>query len=112
MKSARYVAEINDNISVVLRKSGKHFIGLCPFHEEKTGSFLVHNTERKYYCFGCGKSGYISRDVYYDNSIEIIEVSDLPDYVLIHKKELVLDKEPIIVKLPKTDIEVMVIDDQ
>ncbi len=43
---------------VKLRKSGgQNFVGLCPFHGEKTASFNVHATKQYYYCFGCHESG-------------------------------------------------------
>src|SRR6266571_4674001 len=43
---------------VKLKKSGaQNFSGLCPFHNEKTGSFSVHATRQFYHCFGCGSSG-------------------------------------------------------
>lgn len=43
---------------ITLKKSGaQNFVGRCPFHEEKTGSFSVHATRQFYHCFGCGVSG-------------------------------------------------------
>lgn len=42
---------------VELRKSGARFMGLCPFHGEKTPSFTVHPSNQFFYCFGCGASG-------------------------------------------------------
>ena len=42
---------------VTLRKSGSNFMGRCPFHEEKTGSFSVDPVQKLYYCFGCGEGG-------------------------------------------------------
>jgi DNA primase len=42
---------------VVLKKSGRGFTGLCPFHSEKTPSFHVNVDTRSYKCFGCGQSG-------------------------------------------------------
>ena len=42
---------------VRLRKSGSHFIGLCPFHSEKTPSFHVHAERQFFYCFGCHAKG-------------------------------------------------------
>jgi DNA primase len=52
-------ADIVDIVSqyVVLRKRGKDFVGLCPFHDEKTPSFTVSQTKQMYYCFGCQAGG-------------------------------------------------------
>ena len=50
---------INDVISpyVALRKVGRNWAGLCPFHAEKTPSFNVREEMGRFTCFGCGKSG-------------------------------------------------------
>lgn len=42
---------------VDLKRSGVRYLGLCPFHGEKTPSFSVHSAQQFYYCFGCGASG-------------------------------------------------------
>jgi DNA primase len=42
---------------VQLKKGGANFIGLCPFHGEKSPSFSVSPTKQFYHCFGCGKNG-------------------------------------------------------
>ena len=42
---------------VKLKKNGNHWIGLCPFHQEKTPSFYVYNQEGHYHCYGCGAHG-------------------------------------------------------
>src|SRR5437868_13875403 len=39
------------------RAGGQNFVGLCPFHSEKTPSFSVHATRQFFHCFGCGASG-------------------------------------------------------
>ena len=43
--------------SVSLRRSGANFLGLCPFHDEKTPSFNVNPARQFYHCFGCHESG-------------------------------------------------------
>jgi DNA primase len=42
---------------VDLKQSGVRFLGLCPFHGEKTPSFSIHAGQQFYHCFGCGESG-------------------------------------------------------
>lgn len=44
---------------VQLRKRGKNYFGLCPFHEEKTPSFSVTDEKQIFHCFGCGKGGNV-----------------------------------------------------
>ncbi|MBI2816649.1 MAG: DNA primase [Acidobacteria bacterium] len=48
---------------VRLKKAGNNYVGLCPFHQEKTPSFSVHPTRQFYYCFGCGAKGDVFRFV-------------------------------------------------
>jgi DNA primase len=40
-----------------LRKTGTNYVGLCPFHKEKTGSFSVNGPRQYFYCFGCHETG-------------------------------------------------------
>jgi len=42
---------------VTLKKAGRNFTGLCPFHQEKTPSFTVNREKQIFYCFGCGEGG-------------------------------------------------------
>ena len=49
------VEVINDYVQ--LKKQGKHYLGLCPFHGENTPSFSVSPERQLYHCFGCGAGG-------------------------------------------------------
>ena len=54
----------NDIVDVIggyvrLQKKGNTYFGLCPFHNEKTGSFSVTPNKQMYYCFGCGAGGNV-----------------------------------------------------
>ncbi|HEO63651.1 MAG TPA: DNA primase, partial [Candidatus Omnitrophica bacterium] len=42
---------------ILLKKTGRNYKGLCPFHHEKTPSFVVSPAKQIYHCFGCGKGG-------------------------------------------------------
>ena len=55
----RQRADIVDIVSeqVVLKKQGKDFVGLCPFHDDKSPSFSVSPSKQFYYCFSCGAGG-------------------------------------------------------
>ncbi|QDZ39426.1 DNA primase [Euhalothece natronophila Z-M001] len=57
----REQADIVDVVSdyVALKKQGKDYQGLCPFHDEKTPSFTVSPSKQFYHCFGCGAGGNV-----------------------------------------------------
>ena len=59
--SIRSQADIVDVVSdyVTLRKAGRNYKGLCPFHDEKTPSFSVNQERQIFHCFGCGKHGSV-----------------------------------------------------
>ncbi len=61
MEEVRSRSDIVDVISqyVKLQRKGGEYMGLCPFHNEKTPSFSVSESKQLYYCFGCGAGGNV-----------------------------------------------------
>lgn len=61
IEELRHRADIVEIIGeqVALRKKGQNYTGLCPFHQEKTPSFVVSPGKQIYHCFGCGKGGNV-----------------------------------------------------
>jgi len=63
--SEEKISEIRDRSSILevvsdyitLKKAGKNYKGLCPFHSEKTPSFMVNEEKQIFHCFGCGEGG-------------------------------------------------------
>jgi len=56
-RSINIIDIVSDYIS--LKQTGKNFLGLCPFHHEKTPSFTVNEEKQIYKCFGCGEGGTV-----------------------------------------------------
>ena len=82
--------DIVDVISpyVKLKKAGKNYSGVCPFHNEKTPSFMVSPEIQRYKCFGCGKSG----DIF--NFIQEIETLDFNEALKKLAKDAGIKYEP------------------
>lgn len=67
MYSQTVLDEIRDRISIAvligervpLKKAGRNYKGCCPFHSEKTPSFMVSDEKQIYHCFGCGEGGNV-----------------------------------------------------
>ena len=59
IKNRIKLSEIISKKVILKKKSENSFIGLCPFHSEKTPSFHVHDEKQFYHCFGCEKHGDI-----------------------------------------------------
>ena len=56
------IQKSNDIVDVIeeyvqLKKQGRNYFGLCPFHDEKTPSFIIQKGKKHYHCFGCGAHG-------------------------------------------------------
>ena len=58
---------------VILKKTGRNFKGLCPFHNEKTPSFIVSPERESWHCFGCGKGGDVFAFVMEYDHVDFIE---------------------------------------
>ena len=75
------IDRINDNADIVdivsksvdLKKRGRNFFGLCPFHEEKTPSFSVAPDKGIYHCFGCGKGGNAVNFIIENEKLSFVE---------------------------------------
>ena len=67
--------DIVDIISqyVVLKRSGRNFFGLCPFHKEKSPSFAVSPDKQIFHCFGCGAGGNV---IHFISKIEGLDFKD------------------------------------
>ncbi len=71
----RSATDIIDVISafVPLKKRGKNYVGLCPFHQEKTPSFTVSSERQMYHCFGCGAGGNVFTFVMEHDRVSFVE---------------------------------------
>ncbi|RXK54271.1 DNA primase [Enterococcus faecalis] len=77
IEEVRHRTNIVDIIGqyVQLKKSGKNYTGLCPFHEERSPSFSVAEDKQIFHCFGCGKGGTVF------NFLQEIEGISFPESV-------------------------------
>lgn len=83
--NSELIAEIcaeNDIVDYVsrytnLKKAGRDYMGLCPFHNEKTPSFHVNREKQLFHCFGCGASGNLPQFVMRTENIDFIEAIKL-----------------------------------
>lgn len=75
IEEIRNAANIVDIISeyVPLRKRGKNYIGLCPFHSEKTPSFTVSDDKQIFHCFGCHAGGNVFKFIMDYKKISFVE---------------------------------------
>lgn len=75
IEEIRNAANIVDIISeyIPLRKRGKNYIGLCPFHSEKTPSFTVSDDKQIFHCFGCHAGGNVFKFIMDYKKISFVE---------------------------------------
>jgi len=87
------IREKNDILDVVseyvkLEKRGRNYIGLCPFHDEKTPSFSVSEDKQICHCFGCKKGGNVFQFIQEIKGISFVDaVRELGDKVDIHLEQ-------------------------
>lgn len=97
------IDEIRERVNIVeivseyvpLKKNGKNYIGICPFHPEKTPSFTVNDEKQIFYCFGCGAGGNVftflmkQKNLSFSEAVQSIgkysELLTIGDYVLATK---------------------------
>jgi DNA primase len=72
VRNAVDILELIGNV-VSLKKAGKNFLGLCPFHQEKTPSFTVNPEKQMYKCFGCGEGGNIFTFIMKEQNLSFID---------------------------------------
>jgi DNA primase len=80
--SVERVKQAADIVEVVsahtdLRRQGARYVGLCPFHDERTPSFSVEPTEKLYHCFGCGVGGDVIKFVEEKDGLGFAEAVEL-----------------------------------
>ena len=79
-----FIDEIKSKVNIVdvighevpLKQSGSNFKGLCPFHNEKTPSFMVNEQKQIFNCFGCGEKGDVIHFVQRFNNLEFMEACE------------------------------------
>lgn len=97
MISKEKINEIKQGVNIVdvigevisLTKAGRNFLGLCPFHGEKTPSFNVVEDKQFFHCFGCGKSGDVFKFIEEYRGISFIDSVQ----VLAEKAGIQLDQQ-------------------
>ena len=75
------IEEVKDRAGIVdiiseylpLKKRGQNYIGLCPFHSEKTPSFTVSADKKIFHCFGCGESGSVITFIMKKEGIDFLD---------------------------------------
>ncbi|HIT18912.1 MAG TPA: DNA primase [Candidatus Fimivivens faecavium] len=75
IEELKYRSDIEQIVSpyVRLKRSGRNLTGLCPFHSEKSPSFVVYPENQSFYCFGCGAGGDIITFVRQIEHLEYVE---------------------------------------
>ncbi len=62
---------------VALKKRGQNYLGLCPFHSEKTPSFIVSDQKKIFHCFGCGEGGNVISFIMRRENVDFLEAVEI-----------------------------------
>ncbi len=95
LKRATDILEVAQDLGIQVQKSGRNFIGICPFHDEKTPSFSISQEKQIYKCFGCGKGGDVislvceMKDLSYRESMNYLR----NHYVIPHQQQMETQKK-------------------
>ncbi|AWD32481.1 DNA primase [Candidatus Kinetoplastibacterium sorsogonicusi] len=81
MISQKFIQDLLSKIDIVdlvqqyisIKKSGSNYLGLCPFHDEKSPSFTVNSEKQFFHCFGCGEHGNVINFLMKYNGLNFIE---------------------------------------
>ena len=76
VRAASDIVEIVSQ-TVTLKRTGRNWVGLCPFHQEKTPSFSVHPERQFYHCFSCKAGGDVFKFVQETEKIGFVEAAEL-----------------------------------
>lgn len=79
---ADIIVQNSDLISIIseyvqLKKTGRNVKGLCPFHNEKTPSFVVSDEKQLYHCFGCGAAGSVIQFIMQIENLDFLDAIEL-----------------------------------
>ena len=72
VKNANDIVDVANNY-ISLKRKGRTYFGLCPFHREKTPSFAVSQDKQIYHCFGCGEGGTVIQFVQQVENLDFTE---------------------------------------
>ena len=76
------VLDVAQRLGVEMHRAGANYVGRCPFHNEKTGSFNIRPSRNDWHCFGCGKGGNVIDFYMQHRGCSFVEaVKDLADMV-------------------------------
>ena len=82
---------------VALRRVGRNWVGLCPFHAERSGSFNVRDETGRYRCFGCGAAGDVFKTELAKQLAKAAERT--ADHVLVDRRVDAANKDGRVVRI-------------